>query len=372
MSTGTISAGRPERAVLSRQEGLKRAAQHSLFGVVPVVATLALIAFQFTIHAVAVDFHVAYWPAAARLLHGFSPYAVTRQQITGGTAFVYPVLSAEVFAPLAVLPRNIAEVLYMGLCIACVPATLRVLDVRDWRLYGVSLLWLPVFVGWQSGNVTLPLMLLIALVWRHRQRPLVAGVLTAVAISLKPFVWPLGLWLLATRRWKAAGWALILGAVINALAWALVGYSQINAYVHLSSEVTDALWRGGYSLLAVAHHLGLSRGTGEAVLAAVSAVVAGLVVWVGACRRREGDALALSVVLMLLASPLLWSHYYSLLLIPVALRRPRLSLVWALPLLMWPIPPRQPVFGWEELLAWAVTGVVLFTVLRAPRARVAA
>ena len=62
---------------------------------------------------------------------------------------------------------------------------------------------------------------------------------------------------------------------------------------------------------------------------------------------------------MLLASPLLWSHYFSLLLVPVALRRPRLSLVWALPLLMWPMPPRQPVFGWEELLAWGVTAAML-------------
>ena len=62
-------------------------------------------------------------------------------------------------------------------------------------------------------------------------------------------------------------------------------------------------------------------------------------------RRDARQALGLTIVLMLVASPLLWAHYFSLLLIPLALRRPRLSVVWALPLLMWLMPPRQPVYG---------------------------
>ena len=354
MSSGAIRTPRPKRAVHRRQAGFKRATEHSLFGVVPVVATLALIAFQFKIHAVAVDFHVAYWPAANRLLHGLSPYVVSRAQIDGGTAFVYPALSAVGFAPFALLSRGVAQVLYMLVGIACVPATLRVLKVEDWRVYGVAMLWLPVFVGWQSGNVTLPLVLMVALAWRHRDRPLAAGLVVAVAISLKPFVWPIGLWLLATRRWKAAAWALVSGAIINLLVWAVVGFGQIHTYLHLSNEVTNALWRGGYSLLAVAHHLGLGRTFGEALLLAGSLVAAATVVYLG-LKRRERDALVVAVALMLLASPLLWSHYFALLLVPVALCRPRLSAVWGLPLLMWPLPPRQPVYGWEELIAWGVT-----------------
>ena len=368
MSSGAIRAPRqPKRAVHSRHAAFRRATEHSLFGVVPIVATVALIAFQFNINAVAVDFHVAYWPAANRLLHGFSPYVVTRAQIAGGTAFVYPALSAVVFAPFALLSRGIAQVLYMLIGIACVPATLRVLRVKDWRVYGVAMLWLPVFVGWQSGNVTLPLALMIALAWRYRDRPLVAGLLTAAAISLKPFVWPLGLWLLATRRWKAAAWALAWGAGINLIVWALVGFSEIHTYLHLSNEVTNALWRGGYSMLAVAHHLGLGRTSGEVLLVVCSAVAAAGVIYAGAVKRDERGALMLAILLMLVASPLLWSHYFALLLIPVALYRPRLSAVWALPLLMWPMPPRQPVFGWEELLAWGVTAAMLVGILRAPR-----
>jgi hypothetical protein len=170
--------------------------------------------------------------------------------------------------------------------------------------------------------------------------------------------------LLATRRWSAAAYALAWGLLINLLAWAIVGYGEIHAYLHLSSAITDALWRGGYSMIAVAHHLGLGRPVGTALLAVCSAFAAAALLYVGLVRRRERDALTLAVVLMLLASPLLWAHYFSLLLVPLALSRPRLTMIWVLPVLMWPIPPRQPVFGWEEGLAWGITATCVVVALR--------
>jgi hypothetical protein len=363
MSSGTITAPRPRRPMRQRHAELKRALEHGLFGFVPVVASLALLVVQFTINAVALDFRVAYWPAASRLLHGLSPYAVTHQQIFAGTAFVYPALSAVIFTPFALISNGIAQVLFMIVCVACVPAILRTLGIRDWRIYGLVMLWLPVFNGWQSGNVTLPLTLLTALIWRHRQRPFVAGLLTAAAISIKPFVWPLGLWLLATRRWRAAGWAFASGLAINLLAWGLVGFNEIHTYLRLSSEVTNALWRGGYSMLAVAGHLGFGRTTGDCLLLVASALAVGAVIYLGTSKRRERDAFVVTVLLMLLASPLLWAHYFSLLLIPLAFSRPRLGLAWGVGLLMWPMPPRQPVHGWEEALAWGVTAFCIWLAL---------
>jgi hypothetical protein len=363
----TITAPSPKAARRQRQAGLLRATEHGVFGLVPVAATLALILVQFHLRAVAIDFHVAYWPAVHRLLHGLSPYAVTHKQLAGGTAFVYPALAAVLLSPFGLVSDNIAQVLYMLLCLACVPAILRTFNIRDWRLYGLTLLWFPVFNGWQSGNVTLPLILMIALAWRHRDRAVVAGLLTAVAISLKLFVWPLGLWLLVTRRWRAAAYALGFGLVVNLVAWALVGFNEISVFLHLSSEDTTALWRGGYSMLAVARHLGFGRGTGEALLLVTSALTAAATIYAGIFKRRERGALVLAVLLMLFASPLLWAHYFALLLIPLALYRPRLSPVWALPVLMWPMPPRQPVLGWQEVLAWGVTAAMLASTYRASR-----
>jgi alpha-1,2-mannosyltransferase len=363
MSSETLSAAVRQKLARGSSDDLQRAAAHGVFGLFPVVATIALFAYQFHLHAVALDFQVAYWPAVHRLLHGLSPYAVTHQQVLGGTAFVYPALAAVLFAPFGLLSNAVAQILDMLVCLACVPATLRVLGVRDWRIYGLVMLWFPIFDGWQSGNVTLPLMLAVALAWRYRQRPLVAGLLTAVAISVKPFVWPLALWLLATRRWKAAAWAVGFGIVINALVWAVVGYDSIRVFLHLSVQDTDALWRGGFSMLATAHHFGFSRSVGKALLLATSLVAAAGVFHVGLVKRRERDALTLTVVLMLLASPLLWAHYFSLLLIPLALGRPRLNVVWALPVLMWLMPPRQPVHGWQQILAWTLTAMCVAATL---------
>jgi alpha-1,2-mannosyltransferase len=367
MSTEVLQ--RPLRPSLrERRTDLTRAAERALLGVGPVVASLLLLAFQFKIHAVAVDFHSAYYPAASRLLHGASPYAVTRSQIAAGTAFVYPALSAVVFVPFAALGRGVGQMVYVLVCVACVPATLRVLNVRDWRAYGIVLLWLPVYSGWQSANVTLPLVLLVALAWRHRDRPVVAGLIVAAAISIKPFVWPLALWLLVTRRWKAAAWALLCGVVINLLSWGIVGFSEVHTYLHLSGQVTDALWRGGYSMLAVAHHLGFGRGVGEVLLLVASGAVVAAVIYTGFFKRRERDALILAVLLMLVASPLVWSHYFALLLVPIALSRPRLSLLWAVPVLMWPMPPSTAVVGWQAALAWTLAGICFVSALSA-RAR---
>lgn len=354
-----IGLGRPGGPMQQRQTDYRRAFTHVLFGLVPVVVTLILIAFESRLNALALDLRVAYWPAGLRLLHGASPYAVSSQEIANGWSFVYPALSALVLAPLALVSSGTAQVLWTLVCLACIPAILYALGVADWRVYGLVMLWAPVFDGWLSGNLTLPLALAAALTWRYRDRPIVAGLLTAGAISAKPFIWPLGLWLLATRRWRAALWALAGGLAINVLAWGVVGFSEINVYLRLSGAVTRALWRGGYSVMAVAHHLGAGRGTGEVMLVAASAVTATALVYVGAVRRRERDAFVLMTLLMLVATPLLWSHYFCLLLIPLALGLPRLNLAWGVGLLMWPMPPRQPVFGWEEVLAWGVTAVCI-------------
>ncbi len=344
----------PTPRLLARRAELGRAGAHLVCGVIPAIAVVGLIVFLVQGHAVAVDFRDAYYGAGYRLLHGGNPYAITHREIVSGTAFVYPALSAVVFAPFALLSDPVGAFVYMLMCIACIPLTLRTLNIRDWRLYGIALIWLPTYGGWQTGNVTLPLMLMIALTWRYRDRPLVAGLLAAAAISLKPFVWPLAVWLLATRRYKATAATVAWAIPLNLVVWGIVGFGQIRNYLRLSGQVTDALWRGGYSMLAVAHHLGAGRTTGEVLLVLVSGAVGLALLYVAYIRRDERTAMTFAVLLMLVASPLVWSHYFALLLVPFALTRPRLSVVWAAPVLMWVCPPSQTVVGWQEAWAWIV------------------
>ena len=202
------------------------AAQRLLLGAVPVALTAWLAYSAIRYHWFALDFYRAYYPAAHRLLSGASPYAVTHSDVVAGSAFIYPALSAVAFVPFALVSRGLSDHLYTLVCFLCVLGTLRAARVKDWRVYGVTLLWFPIIIGWQGQNVSVPLMFLVALVWRHRNRPAVAGLIAAAAISLKPFVWPLGLWLLATRRWTAAAWALGFGLALNVLAWGIVGLTR--------------------------------------------------------------------------------------------------------------------------------------------------
>ena len=122
----------------------------------------------------------------------------------------------------------------------------------------------------------------------------------------------------------------------------------------------------GYGMLAVAQHLGLGRGAADALLLAVAATVGLTVIYVGFFRRQEREAMVLAILLMLVASPLVWTHYFALLLVPLALMRPRLTAVWAAPILIWVCPPKAGVAGWQEALVWIVACACL---LGLPRTR---
>ena len=91
------------------------------------------------------------------------------------------------------------------LVLLCLAATLWVVGVRDWRVYGVASLWPPVIDSYQTANLTLPLALLVAIVWRYRDNRWVAGATLGLALALKFFLWPVAIWLVATGRRVAAG-----------------------------------------------------------------------------------------------------------------------------------------------------------------------
>ena len=64
-----------------------------------------------------------------------------------------------------------------------------------------------------------------------------------------------------------------------------------------------------------------------------------LLLAVRAARRgHEAASLTLFVGASVLLSPIVWSHYLAVLLVPVALARPRFSRLWLLPLPLWVCP----------------------------------
>ena len=95
----------------------------------------------------------------------------------------------------------------MGCLVLVALAIPYVLDVRDWRCYGLVLLWPPVISAIQTANLTLWLALAAAVTWRYRERVFPAAVAIGLTLAAKFFLWPVVVWLAATRRLASAALA---------------------------------------------------------------------------------------------------------------------------------------------------------------------
>jgi hypothetical protein len=295
--------------------------------------------------------------AALDVVHGRSPYVhPSAAALAHFDKFVYPPIAALVFAPLAAVPDGAARVLMAVAGLLAVLAALRLLQVGDWRCYGLAVISAPAINTLALGAITSFLLLGSALAWRYRDNSVVAGVATAFTAVLKLFLWPLGVWLLATRRWRAAAICAGTGLILLLGGWAVIGFAGLRSYPTLVHVLERVEASASYSFVAL---LGLSGGAATAVTVVLS-LAAIAAIWVAA-RGSGGDqrALAVAVIASLVACPLLWLHYLLLLYVPIALYRPRLSGLWFLPLVLW-LTPTTHSHGttWRIALALLVVVVV--------------
>jgi Glycosyltransferase family 87 len=295
--------------------------------------------------------------AALAVVHGHSPYVKpTAAAFAHFDKFVYPPIAALFFAPFAALPQEAARVLMFLAGLAAILGALRILRVADWRCYGIAAVSAPAINTLALGALTSFLLLGATLAWRYRDAPGVTAVATAFTAVLKLFLWPLGVWLLATRRWRAAAICAAVALVLLLGGWAVIDFAGLRSYpttVHLLEQVEAP---ASYSTIAL---LGFSGHAQTAVTVAISLGAVGAVLL--AARGAGGDrrAFAVAVVASLVATPLVWLHYLLLLFVPIALYRPRLSGLWFVPLLLW-LTPATHSHGatWRIALALGVVAVV--------------
>jgi len=88
--------------------------------------------------------------------------------------------------------------------------------------------------------------------------------------------------------------------------------------------------------------------------------------------RRDRDAaiVTLALAASLAASPIVWMHYFLLLLVPIALTRPRLSWLWFAPLAYYPLGEAAwPAGDARKLAIGLVVTLVVFVAALVPRIR---
>lgn len=305
-------------------------------------------------HEFAFDVRYAFVPAAQAVVHGASPYSgVTSRVLREGIAYLYPPFGAYLFAPFTLLPPVAAGVLGTVVVAATVPAALLLLGVRDWRCHALAFLWVPTIAGIQSANVTLPMVLGLALLWRYRKSRFAGALVTGVLVALKLFFWPMLVWLVATRRYRTAAMAAAASALLVFVPWAGIGFAGFRTYPHLLSVVARREGAESYSVAALVHFVVPSWTASLAVETVVGAALLLLVLAVGR-RGRERDAFALAILAILVLTPLLEMHYLALLLVVVALYRDRLSAAWVVPLLIWGAPEPNNGSGAQRLHVFIV------------------
>ena len=293
-----------------------------------------------------------FWQGANDVVNGVSPYPSAALLATAGDhldpegirdvfRFPYPAGAAVALAPLGLLGFHAAAAVWSALLIVSLLAAVWILGVRDWRVLAVVISSAPVISAVRLGTLTPLLVLLLAVAWRWRDRRWLAGGSFAFAIALKLFLWPLVVWLAATRRWAAAALAAVLAAARDAGG---MGGDRLRRFRRLpgAAPASQRRRRGrGFSLVALGVEVGLPRGaSGSASVAHWVLALGGLV---AVARRDAGghSAFSLAILASIALTPIVWLHYFALLVVPLALARPRLSWAWGLMWVFWLMPEQE-------------------------------
>jgi hypothetical protein len=349
-----VSSGADATHLGARSSGVvaafERSLPYALFVVLPAAVVTGMFVAAVRTGPLAWDFRNELYPQAKELLAGTNPYPEA----------LWPPLATVVAMPFTIVPSEVAGVLVGLAGLACTGLALWLVGVRDWRVYGIAAMWPPVLGDIRIAHLTPLLCLLAALVWRYRDRPLGSGAALGVAGGLKFLLWPLGVWLVATGRARAA---LVAVVVAGSSLLVVAAFAPIDDYLATLRDVTATFDQDSYSPYGILMQLGAS----DAVAHAVTWLAGGtllVLTW-----RRRSFALAIAAALAL--SPIVWLDFYALAAVPLAVARPRLSWPWFVPLVTWGLPSSgidtDPVWGVGRVLV--VFGILLAVADRAPETR---
>lgn len=331
----------------------------------------------------AFDFH-QFWQGGHDVVNGHSPYpAADSLPTTGGDKldateiqevfrFPYPAPAALAMAPFGLLPFAVAAWIFVVCSLGAVFLALRLLGVADWRCYGIVLASMTTLGALRLGTFTPWLLLGLALAWRYRDKRVAGAVTVGCVIVTKVFLWPVLLWLVLSRRGVTAVLALLVAAVVTLGSWAVLGFAGLSDYPRLLSSLSAAVQGKGWSTVALGLSLGLSAAAAKALALALGCSVLAVA---GLAPRGKRDVWLFTVAIAaaILLSPIVWLHYFLLLVVPLAIAYPRLSRAWFVPLLFW-IWPFQETGGdaWKIALGlFLLAGLTSTLLIATPRTRAA-
>ena len=287
------------------------------------------------------DFNV-YYRAGLRALHGASIYPPADSD-----RFLYAPIFAIGFAPLAALPRHVAQFVFFAVnafsLIELVIGAGVILFGRERRL-PAALVVVPVLLSsrfidnnFEHGQINLPTLALIvwAIIYADESRDAWAGLMIAAAILIKPFALLAALHLAVRRRFAALGWAVAAGIALMVVPIVIFGphrwIDQTGAYLTAIASMTNryrTMLTNQSAVSAVARLLSLRIGSDAETSAAATIAGMGLEFilvaavslwdWVSDERGNFASGLALCGLFCLMPSfaPISWKSYYAAMVVP--------------------------------------------------------
>jgi len=301
------------------------------------------------------DFAWFYWSSIALL--------------KGRPMYQYPNLNPPHFAfvtlPFTAAPLGWALAAWAATMVICLTVSSVIVSrelhwrptVRDVCMMAASA---PIALALATGQNTWILVLGMTLGWRalRHNRQTEAGIWFALVTSIKPFLWPLGLWFILRRMWRPLTAWIITGAVVLSAGIAICGAQAYRDWFTTGGFVAWYEDQWNVSILGLASRLAR---TGRVPVHNMPLLVACLTV-LGAIgllalslwRRRAPDVELGPVILAAcLASPLAEVYYVALALGPVIARLRKKLPAWS-PILL--------LFLWSAGSTWLSNNAPVWTI----------
>jgi hypothetical protein len=264
---------------------------------------------------------------AHRLLHGMTLYPTSGPD---AGSYPYPPLWAMIAAPFTAISGAAAQYAAAIFCLAAILGALWIIGIRDPYCYALAMFCKPVIFAAQLGNATAVILLLTAITYRHGAKA------SGVAVAIKPYAWPMLVWSATQRGWRDLRDGLLVGAAALLIPWAVIRFDGITRYPNVVNGITDT-WHGASLALPAAVGIPLT-------------IVALACMWL---RRADPvGSFAFATSAMLAATPILWELYLVAILLPIALRSPRVTPLWLVPIMLWWVHGTAQLVVAFAILAW--------------------
>ena len=338
--------------------GIRRILAIVLLGALPVVTAVVMFAVAHDSGSLARDFHNELYPEAKLLLDWENPFPGPDHPLEYGHNPIWPPLAAFLVSPFTLLSPAAADWVMALAGVALAMLSLRIVGVRDWRVYGAFALWPPVIGEIRVAHLTPFLCVLVALAWRYRDARFAPGLAVGLAGAVKFFLWPLGVWLAAIGRAREM---LVAAAVAGASLLLVLPFTGLDDYFRTLLDLGEAFDQDSYSPFGFLVQVGAPERFARVVSVALGAAL------LLACWRRASLALAVAAALVL--SPIVWLDYYAVAAVPLAIVRPRFSLVWLAPIATWGLLSAGigAGNGWGSARVLVVFAIVFAVIVRAER-----